>query len=333
MNTPQVSIIVPVYNVEKYLHQCLDSILAQTFTDWECLLVDDGSEDDSGMICDEYAGRDNRFVVVHKPNEGVAKARITAFEHSKAEWITFIDSDDYVSSDYLEKLLRPIWEQGADFVSCDYLMVENGIIREPRGKLSGIYEAEEIREFIAKHYFYDKTTNGYGMTCFLCTKMVRREYVAEGLKQGAGMWFGEDQVSMFSMLLRCHKLALIPNRLYHYILHEGQTVKRYDESLWRNVIALLSRYNTMLPDDLSRDGLRKRIWLYINNTIFKKMAPLGVDRSTFVEHISKMRNDAFICQFFKPWFVSGTKNTRIRYWILKLKMYNLFYYIFFLLKE
>ena len=118
-NQPLVSIIVPVYNVEPYLRKCLDSILAQTYQNWECILVDDGSKDCSGAISDEYANKDNRFIVVHKQNEGVTKARITAFDHSKGELVTFVDADDYVESEYVEKLSKPIVEENVDMVSCN----------------------------------------------------------------------------------------------------------------------------------------------------------------------------------------------------------------------
>ena len=170
MNNPKVSIIVPVYNTEKYLHACLDSIMAQTFTDFEAILIDDGSTDGSGRICDEYAAKDSRFVVVHKQNEGVAKARITAFEHSKGELITFIDADDYVSPEYLGKLSKPAIEEGADMVSCDYYSVIDGTIGESKAKMTGIFNQVQIKELIANRFFYDSTINDYGMTIFLCTK-------------------------------------------------------------------------------------------------------------------------------------------------------------------
>ena len=185
MKNPTISIIVPVYNTETYLTACLDSILVQTFSDWECVLVDDGSKDKSGEICDEYASRDNRFVVVHKQNEGVAKARITAFEHSHGGLITFIDSDDTVSPLYLEKLSRPILEDGADMVSCDYYKLENGVREELLPKLTGTYEGKRLKDFLSNHYFYERRINGYGMTPFLCTKMVRREFVYVGLNKGS----------------------------------------------------------------------------------------------------------------------------------------------------
>ena len=93
---PQISVIVPVYNTEKYLHRCIDSILAQTFTDFELLLIDDGSTDNSGTICDEYATKDSRVRVFHKKNGGVSSARNLGVDNAKGEWVTFVDSDDCV---------------------------------------------------------------------------------------------------------------------------------------------------------------------------------------------------------------------------------------------
>ena len=98
---PKVSIIVPVYNVEQYLRQCLDSILVQTFTDWECILVDDGSTDCSKDICDEFANKDSRFRVVHKKNGGVSSARNKGIELSRGVYITFVDADDTIDKDVL----------------------------------------------------------------------------------------------------------------------------------------------------------------------------------------------------------------------------------------
>lgn len=98
---PKVSIIVPVYKAEKYLNRCIDSILAQTFTDWELLLIDDGSTDRSGDICDEYAKKDTRIRVFHKENGGVSSARNLGLDSAQGEWVTFIDADDYILPDFL----------------------------------------------------------------------------------------------------------------------------------------------------------------------------------------------------------------------------------------
>ena len=99
---PKISVIVPVYNVEKYLRECLDSILVQTFTDFELILVNDGSQDSSGAICDEYAGKDKRITIIHQENQGQAAARNNAIAIAKGEWIHFVDSDDVIHPQMLE---------------------------------------------------------------------------------------------------------------------------------------------------------------------------------------------------------------------------------------
>ena len=101
MLTPTISVIVPVYNTEKYIHRCIDSVLSQTFPDFELLLIDDGSSDKSGEICDEYAKIDSRVRVFHKQNGGASSARNLGLEKAKGEWVTFVDSDDYVYENYL----------------------------------------------------------------------------------------------------------------------------------------------------------------------------------------------------------------------------------------
>lgn len=117
---PKVSVIVPVYNVEKYLHACLDSILAQTFTDFELILIDDGSPDSSGKICDEYAKKDIRIRVFHQENQGQAAARNFGVSQAKAEWIHFVDSDDVVHTHILEVLYAGAIENNCFISMCNY---------------------------------------------------------------------------------------------------------------------------------------------------------------------------------------------------------------------
>ena len=120
MNAPKISVIVPVYNVEKYLQRCIESILSQTFTDFEVLLIDDGSNDRSGEICDEYAKKDGRIRVFHKENGGVSSARNLGLEHMRGEWVCFVDSDDWVNNDYIETILKKNPEADLIFWGCNF---------------------------------------------------------------------------------------------------------------------------------------------------------------------------------------------------------------------
>lgn len=108
---PEISIIVPVYQVEKYLNECIDSILAQTFTDFELILVDDGSPDNCPALCDAAAKRDSRVRVIHKQNGGVSTARNAGLDAAQGNWIAFVDSDDTVEPEYLEKCIRQCWKR------------------------------------------------------------------------------------------------------------------------------------------------------------------------------------------------------------------------------
>lgn len=113
---PQVSIVIPVYNTQRVLHRCIESLQKQTFTDWEAICVDDGSTDDSGNILDEVSKKDTRFKIIHQKNSGVACARNTALEHVSSPYVTMLDSDDYLSSDALEKMLISIRNNAVDIV-------------------------------------------------------------------------------------------------------------------------------------------------------------------------------------------------------------------------
>lgn len=117
----EVSIIVPVYQVENYIRQCVDSILSQTFTDFELILVDDGSKDGSGQICDEYAGKDERVKVIHQENGGLSEARNTGMDQMVGNYFMFVDSDDYIAPTMVEKLYKSILSEDADIAVCNFL--------------------------------------------------------------------------------------------------------------------------------------------------------------------------------------------------------------------
>lgn len=113
---PKVTVVVPVFNVEKYLHQCIESLLNQTYRNLEIILVDDGSTDNSGAICDKYRQKDQRIKVIHKCNQGLGFARNSGMKETTSDYITFMDSDDYADEDMIEELMRPIIDENADTV-------------------------------------------------------------------------------------------------------------------------------------------------------------------------------------------------------------------------
>ncbi len=210
-----ISIIVPVYKVEKYIRQCLDSIEAQTFKDWECILVDDGSPDDSGKICDEYAVKDYRFRVIHQENKGVSESRNIAIQaiNPESRYVSFIDPDDWVESEFLEELYRLIISYDADVsqVQLDLLYKNNSIIEYPLEKEIVLNRKEFIREIVN-----DKIVKSY-----LCNKLFKKGIISEKFPKRDTY---EDMFGISNWAKYFHKVVLSPKVLYHYRQRKGSAL-------------------------------------------------------------------------------------------------------------
>ena len=168
----KISVIVPVYKVEKYIHKCVDSILAQTFSDFELILVDDGSPDNCGKICDEYSEKDDRVVVLHKENGGLSDARNAGldwmFEHSKSEWVSFVDSDDFVHPQMLEVLFSKAVETKNELIVCDFENFEENDIVKPSPVKDVVVTESVPEDFFCESSFIETVTWAklYHRNCF-----------------------------------------------------------------------------------------------------------------------------------------------------------------------
>jgi len=203
---PTISIIVPIYNVAQYLRQCLDSILAQTFIDFECLLIDDYSSDGSPKICDEYAKKDERIKVIHKPyNEGSSLARKTGFENSKGDYIIYIDSDDWIEVDMIEKMYSLAVSENYDMVYCDFYIhdVVNKAHYEKVPELSNNFIMN------IKLAVLDVSSGGS-----LWNKLIRREIYEKVVFPEYSI--AEDKYITTQTLFFSKKIGYINAALYHY---------------------------------------------------------------------------------------------------------------------
>ena len=200
----EISIVVPVYNVEKYLKRCVDSILAQTFSDFELILVDDGSKDDSGLICDELKNTDDRIKVIHKENGGLSSARNAGIEASKCKYIGFVDSDDFIAKDTYETLYKLMIENSADVSRVDYIEVETSDMTEkkPTGKVK-IFENEKVLES-----FFDLKIES------VCVGLYKKEIIGES-RFPVGKT-SEDIPFNFELFSKANKFVYFPCRKYYY---------------------------------------------------------------------------------------------------------------------
>lgn len=212
----EVSIIIPVYKVEKYLSRCLDSVLNQTFTNFEVILVDDCSPDKSGEICDEYAKKDSRIKVIHREkNGGLSVARNSGLAVACGEFISFIDSDDHVTSDYLEKLLRMAKENGADIVHCGYYEDVNGNIKTSTTATDG--DKGIVTSKQAFGYLYGDYESNV-LNFMVWNKLFTRSSIdnllfAEGLKS-------EDCIFVSQAIMQSKKVYISNVPLYHYFTRD-----------------------------------------------------------------------------------------------------------------
>lgn len=210
---PKISVIVPVYNVEKYLHRCVDSILTQTFTDFELILVDDGSTDNSGKICDWYASKDLRVQVVHKQNEGVSIARNIGIDLAKGKWTSFVDADDWVEQNYCEVLLKEIEDND---------LLYWGTIEEYEDRGKTIYYPNNIcvegRERIESAILYLKQNNQkYEYFGFTWNKLFRTEIIKNHhIRFIKGLTLREDELFTTEYCRYIRTLKVLDSALYHY---------------------------------------------------------------------------------------------------------------------
>ena len=211
MNNPKISVIVPVYNVEQFLPRCINSILAQTFTDFEVLLINDGSTDNSGRICDEYAKKDNRIRLFHKGNGGVSSARNIGLKNVKGELICFIDSDDYLDKKFLQRMVKAMEENDVDLVCCGcYRESTDGTLLWKRNiKTTTLYDRRQaVIELFTPTSFVGWPWN----------KIYKASLIKEnGLEFNETIKYCEDDVFVLQYILHIQKACYISDILYHYV--------------------------------------------------------------------------------------------------------------------
>ena len=217
----KVSIIIPVYNAEKCIRRCVDSVLTQEFTDFELLLMDDGSRDSTPAILDEYAAKDSRVRVVHKPNSGVSATRNMALGLAEGTYIQFLDADDWITPDATKLFVRTAEEARADMVISDfYRVVGERTARKGDIEADGVITRQEYGEWMMK----DPADYYYGV---LWNKLFRRDILeAHGLRMDEELRWCEDFIFNMEYVLHTERIAVLHVPLYYYVRTEGSLVQQ-----------------------------------------------------------------------------------------------------------
>ena len=213
-----ISVIVPIYNVEKYLNKCIDSIINQKYKNLEIILVDDGSPDNSGKICDEYSKKDNRIKVIHKENGGVSSARNVGINNATGNWISFIDSDDWIEEDYINNLLSNAKKNNAEISMCGYNRVYETKVEKINA--NGDIKVFNSREFLIKAL---NPQTGIG---FSHMKLIKRQAISD-LHFNDDMKVAEDAFFNIKLSKNINKACFIGEALYNYRNNQTSIVKSF----------------------------------------------------------------------------------------------------------
>lgn len=214
-----ISVIIPVYNVEPYLRRCVDSILTQSYQGFEILLIDDGSTDASGKICDEYAEQDSRIIVIHQKNKGVSAARNAGLDACNGEYIAFVDADDWIEKCMLQELATAVKKNEADFAVCNEIQVSenmDGAVLKKRDhwpELNGITVVND-RDIYRKVF---------ARTAVIWNKLVRRSVIG-ACRFNQTLTYGEDTVFFLEVLQNCSVCVIVPGHFYNYFIHRPGNV-------------------------------------------------------------------------------------------------------------
>ncbi len=230
-----ISIIVPIYNIQDYVQKCIESIIHQTYRDIEIILVDDGSTDSSGLICDNFALEDNRINVIHKSNGGLISARIAGLQESSSKYIMYVDGDDWISKNCVEKVKEVICVNNVDLVcfGSTYVYPENGI-KHTVNSHAGYYTRSDIRKYIFP--FLIENAAGQHFDTSIWGKVFKRNFLIELYKNvDTSITMGEDGVITRPYIHRCKSIYIMEDYLYFYNQCNGSSMtKKLKPISWDN---------------------------------------------------------------------------------------------------
>lgn len=261
----RISIVIPVYQVEKYIKRCLDSILSQTYSNLEIILIDDGSRDMSGKICDEYVKKDSRVKVIHQDNAGVSVARNKGLDICTGDYITFVDSDDFIEPFMYEKMMEKVTEYNCDVVMCDCVK-DDGVAQTPytHNIRAGFYDYNQLKEEYYPHLLMMENVE-YPATISNCLLLFRRE-IASSIRYIEGVRYSEDLLFGAQLLYNAKSFYYMKGKFYyHYWMNGDSASHTFKEDKWEDYKVLYEKSSKLFRQDkqiLNQSYLMLLFFLY-----------------------------------------------------------------------
>ena len=281
LNTAKISVLVPIFRIEKYLPKCIDSILDQTFKDFELILVDDGSPDNCPEICDAYAKKDSRVKVVHKENGGLLSARKAGLKNASGKYIAFVDGDDWVDKYYLDVLYKLAETNSSDLVVTGHFREFDGKIETIRPKSTGIYDHEDLQSSILPNVIYNDRFCEHGISTFVWNKLYKRELLNEFLYDVPNeIIMGEDAAITYAYLSIAKSVTVSRIPLYYYRQRHDSIVKSIEDPQmeYYRLGLLMNFLKSKLQKVLDKENLDEQIRYYLYSQILVRSGGLIYDQ-------------------------------------------------------
>lgn len=324
----KVSVIIPVYNVSGYLARCIESVLTQDFDNYEVILVDDGSTDESGKICDDYAQKHDFIRVVHKENGGLSSARLSGFKVAFGKYLCFIDSDDYLKDSYLKDLYNSIVDNNAEMCICAYYYEKEGNLR-PHSLPNDRFCITDIKEeFVLPIVSESNNYSKRMLPNFMWLRMIKRDIISEDLFVSEREVYQEDLVFNLLVSNKLNRISLINKPNYIYCHNGASLTEKYRNNAWQMQINL---YNTICrfchDNGYSVEvSLAKRL---INAVVFTVRNAAKTDYKRFLQDIKVMKKDRMYTTASKHFSLHGSSSShKMVFMCLRLHLYFLLFKIF-----
>lgn len=260
MKNTLISVIVAIYNVEQYLEKCILSIMNQTYSELQIILVNDGSTDTCAEICDRFQKVDQRIQVIHKKNGGLVNARKEGIRHAEGAYLSYIDGDDWIEADMLERLYSAACESGAEVVCSGHYIDREGSRKAEYNLLApGTYCLDEIRHKI----LYNDSFYEFGITPYMCSKLFRTDILAkQQLLVDEMIAIGEDLAAGIPTMLSASKIHITSYAGYHYVQRQSSITHKKDMREFERVVALLAHLKKILEKETDRNVLMGHLGQY-----------------------------------------------------------------------
>jgi len=277
MNSIKISVLVPIFGIEKYLPKCINSLLQQSFLDFELILVDDGSPDNCPKICDDFAKIDSRIKVIHKKNGGLLSARKEGLKNAIGKYVSFVDGDDWVDKYYLDTLFKLAEANDSDLVVTGHFREFNGKIETIKPKMPGIYDEHEIKSSIIPNAIYNGDFCEHGMSTYVWNKLFKRELLHKFFFDVPNeIVMGEDAAITYSYLSISKSLVISRIPLYYYRQRHDSIVKSIDNpnTEYYRLGLLMNFLKLKLSHVLDEKTLDQQIKFYLYSQILVRSGGL-----------------------------------------------------------